>query len=405
VPLCSSGALFGPANLSPLVIRGSICSPSEHSGSYTRVMACVWGIDWLSLSVPTVAHCEKVPRASEVLSAGPWDGLQLVRTKADVERQVLYIKALEVGKGDVNVRLSRLFTPYAVWWLLLNWNPSRQLYGSTGELARLEDLPGLLAEVYGALRDVVTVSDWNLASLTRIDATVDFRGQAPAVERPGSIRVDRGPEVEDHPASSPQAGPPGGVDGVVPALLQRFAGTADRVIPASGRPVETCYWNSPGSQAVKAYNKGIQRGEDGVDWLRTEVVCRKLWLRKAGIKAIGTLNGRSLDRCARAPWEATKMGEMRELDKVVALSAALVEMGLSGQSRRSFVGWLYEVEHGLPEAREGARATLAKYRQWKRRLGPLGEGVWSDYDRARYGPPLMARLDLDSGSIVVERAS
>jgi hypothetical protein len=99
------------------------------------------------------------------------------------------------------------------------------------------------------------------------------------------------------------------------------------------------------------------------------------------------------------------MGQMREIGIGVELSAALVEMGLSGQSQRSFVGWLYEVEHGLPQAREGSRATLAKYRQWKRWLGPLAEGVWSDIDRARYGPPLMARLDLDSGSIVVERAS
>jgi hypothetical protein len=373
----------------------------------------IWGIDRLSLSVLTLDHCERdakgrsmLPSGYDNVKRGPWDGLSRHRMNgSELEGYALYVKALPVGKGTVNVRLSRVFTTtYPRFWLLLDWNPSRQLYGSTGELARLGDLPGLIAAVQIAVKHLVTVSDWELARVTRVDATVDFRSQvSDSGERAGTNPVDRRAEVEEHSDCWPQAGPPGGFAGLVALLLRRFAAGADRVIRGKSGAVETCYWNGPGAQHVIAYDKGAQRGELGGDWLRTEVVCRKLWLRAAGISTIGTLTADTLDRCARAPWEATKMSE--QIETTGELQRALDGLGLSGAQRRGLLGWLVEDRQGWVAAGEGSRTTLAKYRRWQRQLGPISDGVWAELLGVYEWPRMTARLDLDSGTIVVARAS
>jgi hypothetical protein len=318
---------------------------------------------------------------------------------------VLYVKALPVGRGSVNVRLNRVFaTESPRWWLLLDWNPSRQLYGSTGELARVEDLPGLVGAVQAAVKDLVTVPDWGLARVTRVDATVDFRSRIDVlVERGGAGAVSRRPEGEDLSDSWNHAATPGGVKELVALLLSRFASGADRVIRGKSGAVETCYWNGPSAQHVIAYDKAAQRGEPERGWLRTEVVCRKTWLAAAGISTVGTLTAGNLDRCARPHWEATKMS--KEIETTGELEKALAALCLSDAQRRGLLGWLVEDRQGWRNAGRGSRATLAQYRRWQRQLGPIADGVWAELCGVYGFARTSARLDLGSGSIVVERAS
>src|ERR1039458_3121402 len=78
----------------------------------------IWGIDRLSLSVLTLDHCERdakgrsmLPSGYDNVKRGPWDGLSRHRMNgSELEGYALYVKALPVGKGTVNVRLSRVFT-------------------------------------------------------------------------------------------------------------------------------------------------------------------------------------------------------------------------------------------------------------------------------------------------------
>jgi hypothetical protein len=92
-------------------------------------------------------------------------------------------------------------------------------------------------------------------------------------------------------------------------------------------------------------------------------------------------------------------------DEVIATTAELFEglqkLELTPREMWPFVGWYTMRE--WPGAPEPSSATLAKYRKYLRRLGPIAPGVTVELNDAL--PRFAYRLDLDSASVVRRRVA
>lgn len=315
---------------------------------------CVFGVDRISLSC----------WSSEVVlppfqgSAGPWE-TEIVKLASDgIMRPHLVHARLTLGGGTAYVSAREAVPVHdrAPYFVRVDWNPSAQQWGHTGELATLSDVPQLIELMVEAVANLVTI-DTKWVTITRLDLTRDFRN------------------VSD-----------------VPWMLLRLAAGASHAIRGRNGDVETVYWNGgPKSCRVMAYNKGVERGRNEEGWLRTEVRCGKPWLQKAGIGSLESLEPGPVDAMGRERWFATGLGTpmVRSERELVRL---LMHRGMSGRQIAPFLGWV--LCRDMPGGPAFSSATLAKYRKLEKSLGGVADLGTHDYDRVR--------LDLDSGMEVVE---
>jgi len=332
----------------------------------------VFGIDRISLSYWALDVAQPLSKAS----AAPWDREQLLRA-SDGHMRSVFAKSVDVGGARVFVRARETsrsrkvsledggldldqweMAPYSVW---LDWNPSRQRHGDSGDLIDVEDLESAIVDVLVVLQDnnLVTVADSVTAGrVTRLDLTRDFTGNGEAAAR----------------------------------VLEHLSRTAHRTFRNKAMAdVESVYWNGPKQCAVKAYNKGRERGLDRNDWLRTEVVAGKEWLRKAGLTTVGMISAAAIEALGTLHWLASGLGEtMITTDK--ELVRALMHKGYSDKQVMSFLGWCFCRD--MPGGPVVSSATLAKYRRLEKALGGVN---------LRQSEQHSARLDLDNGTIIEER--
>lgn len=334
-------------------------------------MSYPWGVDRLSLSVLTADHDRRYPSGSTVRDDSPWRQYE-GKGNADTRRRK-FSANVDLGLGSVFVEVTEVFSPTVRHWLRVDWNPSRQVYGPTGELVTAEELSGAVTGMWDAVRDLVTVDDWSQAKVTRLDLTADFRG-IPGVQQ----------------------------------LLAEYSLTGDRSI---GQPVESVYWNCSKNRNpshVIAYNKSKQLGlEDGVSqdgealgWLRTEVVCKEALCKKAGITRLADISASSLDGLARPWWSASGLGG-DVIRTRAELMRALGKRELPAAVLYGFVGWA--IGRDMDGAPALAKATLAKYRKLERDLGGISPELVTELQGAL--PQWAYRLDLDAGTVVRRRVA
>lgn len=313
----------------------------------------VFGVDRLTLS----GYVSDV-QLPEYSSPAPWEVESWWKGSDGELRPIYRASKFEVGKGSVFVAARETAEGHELgpYHVRMDWNPSRQWFGPTGELLPFCDLPAAVEEVVSGVYPLVRILDAEQMKLSRIDLTRDFR---PVID--------------------------------LPCVLSALAESSPRLFRGPHRQVETCEWPSGKAGKVIAYDKGkqLRNGDEG--WLRTEVVCRTTWLQNAGVSTLGSLDADRADALARHHWLSSGLGtSMLTTERDVVRQ--LMHKGLSDKAVMSFLGWC--LCRDIPGGPEVSPTTLAKYRRLEKALGGVDLSL---------KPSHSMRLDLDSGTVVKER--